>query len=269
MRRQGGWAFLFLLLAAALAPSRPAAADGVRSTISPATLAQLSFRQHPGAMLPLDAPLRDETGTAVRLGNYFGHAPVILVLEYLHCPNLCGLVTGNLLDALGGVPMRPGRDYQVVAVSIDPREGPADARADKASYVARDRRAAAWHFLTGSAIAVKRIADTVGFPYRYDAGNNQFAHPAGIVLVSPDGKVARYILGLGYRPLDLRLGLTDAAAGTVAAPAARLLLLCYCYDPETGRYSIAVANLLRAGGFLTVLAVAVPIALRFRPGGKR
>jgi protein SCO1/2 len=246
-----------------------ALADGARSTLQPAALAQLGFQQHPGAALPLDAALRDEAGTAVRLGNYFGHAPVILVLEYLHCPNLCGLVMGNLLDALGHVPLQAGRDYQVVAVSIDPREGPADARADKASYVARDRRAATWHFLTGDTATVKRIADAVGFPYRYDATNNQFAHPAGVVLASADGKIARYILGLGYRPLDLRLGIADAAAGTVAAPAARLLLLCYCYDPETGRYSIAVNNLLRAGGFLTVLAVAVPIATRLRRPGKK
>lgn len=259
---------LLVALLIALMPPAAAVAD-VRSTLQPAALAQLGFQQHPGAKLPLDAVLRDESGATVQLRDYFGHAPVILVLEYLHCPNLCGLVMGNLLDALGRVPLRPGRDYEVVAVSIDPREGPADARADKASYIARDGRAATWHFLTGGGGVVKRIADTVGFPYRFDASNNQFAHPAGVVLAGADGKIARYILGLGYRPLDLRLGIADAAAGAVAAPAARLLLLCYCYDPETGRYSVAVGNLLRAGGLLTVLAVGVPIATRLRrPGGK-
>jgi protein SCO1/2 len=157
------------------------------------------------------------------------------------------------------VPLTVGRDFQVLAVSIDPHETAADARAARARYAARGADAARWHFLTGPPGEVGRLAAAVGFPYRYDGSADQFAHPAGLVLLSPGGRISRYLLGLDYRPLDLRLGLTEAGAGRIASPAARLLLLCYGYDPETGRYSLAVHELLRAGGLLILLAVGIPV----------
>lgn len=237
----------------------PATAAGNRSTIQPADFSSLGFTQHPGAKVPLAVEFRDEQNRPVRLGDYVNGHPVILVLEYLHCPDLCGLVLGNLAQALQAVPQKIGRDVDVVAISIDPRETPADARAAHAKYAPRFAATRDWHFLTGQAADIKAVADAVGFRYRYDPSIRQYAHPAGVTILSADGRVSRYILGLDYRPLDLRLGLAEASAGQVSSPAAQILLLCYCYDPQTGRYSLAVSRLLQGAGLLTVLAIAFPL----------
>lgn len=250
------------LIAVLVAPPAWAVPGGERSSIQPSAFADLAFAQHPGAQVPLGVALRDEQGRAVRLGDYVHGLPVVLVLEYLHCPNLCGLVLGNLAQALQGLThaaMQAGRDYEVVAVSIDPHETPADARAAHGKYGARFGETAHWHLLTGDAAAVRTIADAVGFRYRYDGSIGQYAHAAGVTILSPSGRVSRYILGLDYRPLDLRLGLVEASAGEVSAPASQLLLLCYCYDPQTGRYSLAVHRLLQGAGLLTVMVIAVPL----------
>ena len=254
-----------LVLAALLGTSSAAAAT--RSTIQPQDFSGLGFAQAPGAQVPLAVPLRDEEDRPVHLSDYVHGRPVVLVLEYLHCPNLCGLVLGNLAQALQSLDAKglsAGRDFEVVALSIDPHETPEDARAAHLKYGARFSDTSRWHFLTGDAAAIKAVADAIGFPYRYDDQIGQFAHPAGVTLLSAGGRVSRYILGIDYRPLDLRLGITQASAGQVAAPASQLLLLCYCYDPQTGRYSLAVARLLQGAGLLTVLALAVPLVRALR-----
>jgi protein SCO1 len=250
---------LALALLAALAAA-PAAAH---STLNPEETAALAFRQHPGARLPLDAAFVDEAGHAVRLGDFFAGKPMILVLDYLHCETLCGLVLDSLAGALDGVPLEAGRDFVVVAASIDAREGPAEARAAKERHLGGHDRAsgsAGWHFLTGSAASIDRLADAVGFPFRYDAAIDQFAHPAGIVLAAPEGTIARYLIGLDVRPLDLRLGLAEAGRGAVAAPSAGLLLLCYHYDPQAGRYDLPVERALQLGGAVALLGVALMLA---------
>lgn len=248
-----------LALLVAVAMPGLAAASGNRSTIQPTDFSDLGFAQHPGAQVPLGTEFRDEQNRPVRLGQYFRGQPVVLVLEYLHCPNLCGFVLGNLAQALQAVPQKIGRDYGVVALSIDPHETPADARAAHAKYAPRFAATQSWHFLTGTAADIKAVADAVGFRYRYDPSIQQYAHPAGLTILSPNGRVSRYILGLDYLPLDLRLGLTEASADQVSSPAAQILLLCYCYDPQTGRYSLAVSRLLQGAGLLTVLAIAYPL----------
>ena len=261
MRTRGAVVLVPLLLAAAGSPAW-AVPGGARSTIQPSAFSDLGFAQKPGARVPLETAFRDEQGRSVHLADYVHGLPVVLVLEYLHCPNLCGLVLGNLALALQGLAraeMRAGRDYQVVAISIDPRETPADARAAHRTYASRFSQTARWHFLTGDAADIKAVADAVGFRYRYDTLIGQYAHPAGVTILSPGGRVTRYILGLDYRPLDLRLSLTEAAAGAVSAPASQLLLLCYCYDPQTGRYSLAVNRLLQGAGLLTVMVIAIPL----------
>lgn len=257
---------LVLFLMGASSPAW-AAPGGERSSIQPSAFADLGFEQHPGAQVPLDVTLHDEQGRPVRLADYLHGLPVVLVLDYLHCPNLCGLVLGNLAQALQGLEhadMKAGRDFQMVAVSIDPRETPADARAAHAKYAARFPDTTRWHFLTGDAAAIKAVAAAVGFRYRYDKPIDQYAHPAGVTILAPSGRVSRYILGLDYRPLDFRLGLTEASAGEVSAPASQLLLLCYCYDPQTGRYSLAVHRLMQGAGLLTVIAIAVPLLRALR-----
>lgn len=251
------------LLLLALSPA-PASAH---STLSAADLAGLAFRQHPGAALPLDAGLLDEQGRAVRLGQFFTGKPVVLVLEYLGCKTLCGVVLGNLAAALDAVPLDAGRDFDVVAISIDPADTPATAREAKLRDLARYHHpggAAGWHFLTGPAKATRRIADAVGFPYRWDPAIGEYAHPAGLVLASPDGRVARYLLGIDYRPIDLRLGLADAGRGSVASVVSHLLLLCYGYDPQQGRYTPAIETALVALNLGAALAFAAVMAVILR-----
>lgn len=255
-------AAVLALVAAFASPAAWAAPGGERSSISPSDFTDLGFAQNPGAQVPLAVVLRDEQGRPVRLADYVHGVPVILVIEYLHCPNLCGLVLGNLaatLQALQADSLRAGRDFEVVALSIDPHETPADARAAHAKYGPEFADTARWHFVTGEAGAIKAVADAVGFRYRYDELIGQYAHPAGLTILGPSGRVSRYILGLDYRRLDLRLGLTEASASEVSAPVTQLLLLCYCYDPQTGRYSLAVHHLLQGAGLLTLATLAVPL----------
>jgi protein SCO1 len=257
------------ILGAALILAFTSAAAAAYSTLPSDAVKDLSFRQRMGAPLPLDAPFRDEGGARVRLGDFFRGKPVLLVLEYLNCRTLCGFVLQDMARALAQSSPVPGRDYQVVAISIDPRDGPAEAREARTRYVDRFGKAgdAGWHFLTGSERPIAEVADAVGFPFRYDRGIDQYAHPAGLIVAAPDGTIARYLLGLDYRPLDLRLALTEAAAGTIASPASELLLLCYCYDPGTGRYSLAINNITRVLCGATVLGVGI-LVVRLARGAR-
>jgi protein SCO1/2 len=242
-------------------PSPAAVQSGPHSSLLAADTRDLGFKQHMGATVPEGVALRDGAGRLVHLRDFFVGEPVILVLDYLRCRNLCGVVLEHTERALSLTPLGAGRDYQVVAISIDPRDGPADSLAARRKYLTGlpPASAAGWHFLTGSEASVRAVADAVGFHYRYDPAIDQFAHPAGIMIVTPRGTIARYLLGVGFRPLDLRLGLTEAARGRISSPVADLLLLCYCYDPGTGRYSFAIRNTTRALCAATVLGLAFMI----------
>jgi protein SCO1/2 len=228
------------------------------SSLQPAVTRDLHFRQHMGATVPLGAHFRDANGQPVRLQEFFQNKPVLLVLDYLRCRGLCGVVLRDTVHALSAVPLAPGHDYEVVAISIDPRDTPADARRAASEYFPHSRSSIpGWHFLTGERSEIDAVANAVGFPFRYDPEIDQYAHPAGLVIATPGGTIARYILGVGYRPLDVRLALSEAARGTISSPVADLLLLCYCYDPGTGRYSFAISNLTRALCLLTVLGLGL------------
>ena len=241
-----------------------------QSAFTVGQLDDLAFHQHLGAALPLDTPLRDEDGRTVTLGSFFGTRPVLLVLDYLHCKTLCGFVLSDLVQSIGHVPLTAGKDFEVLAISIDPHDGPAESRAARAKYLARTAHSGGWHFLTGNDTDIHRIAAAVGFPYLYDADADQYAHPAGVTIAAPNGSIARYILGVDYAPLDLRLALTEAAHGAISTPATALLLLCYCYDPATGRYSAQINTAMRVLGGATVLGIAGMIArlsgVRWRRG---
>jgi protein SCO1/2 len=268
--------FCFLTLAVfAGGRAKVAAAANSRvgsSSIPESSLADFAFEQHPGAALPLDAVLRDESGKDVALDTFFGEKPVVLAFEYFRCPGLCGLVLDHLATALTETGLVAGSDYQLVVISIDPAETPADAAALKARHHARGGPAGAGgggHFLTGDAAAVRSVADRVGFRYRYDAAIKEFAHPAGIVTVSPRGIVSGYLLGIDYSPLDLRLSLVEAGHGAIAAPATRLLLLCYGYDPATGRYAVLISRLIEVTAAITVLGLGGVILVAVRGAGSR
>ena len=232
-------AIVALAFTAVFSAAASAAADG---------LSDLAFRPNPGAPLPLAVVLKDEQGRAVPVGWYFTGEPVVLVLQYLRCRTLCGLTLRNVIDAVEVLPLRPGRDFRLLAIDIDPHDTPADALRARQQYLGGRRNAGAEdgiHFLTGEEAVVRAVADAVGFPFRYDAATEQYLHPAGFIVATPDGTVSRYFFGIGASPAELQQGLADAAAGNGIGPLARFLLLCRG-DGATGRYTLAVLAVLTA-----------------------
>jgi protein SCO1/2 len=231
--------------------------------LSDNSLRQIVFEQKLGASVSLDLPFRDETGKKVRLGDYFGKRPVILVLGYYSCPMLCMVVLNGMISGLQDIKPEIGRDYDVVNVSIDPKETPALASAKKQNYVARFGRpgaSAGWHFLTGGEPAIRELAGQVGFKYAYDPTLQQYAHPSGLVVLSPDGKVSHYLSGVVFSAADLEHALADAAAAKTGSPIEQIFLLCFHYSPITGKYSALILGVVRGVGIVVLVALAAFIA---------
>ena len=231
---------------------------GTPSTQKPKALEGVTYAQRLGEQVPADLAFVDETGKAVRLGDYFGTRPVVLALAYYECPMLCTQVLSGMTAGLKGLTFDAGQEFEVVVVSIDPGEGPGLAAAKKATYVAhydRDETAGAWHFLTGHKAEIDRLAQAVGFSYSYDEKTDQYAHAAGLSILTPDGKIARYLFGIDFAPRDLRLSIVEANDRKVASPVDTLLLYCYHYDPATGAYGLLAMRLVRIAGVLFVLAM--------------
>jgi protein SCO1/2 len=249
--------------AAAQMASGPASAGfkreaGTPSSQLPRALREIGFDQNLDRPLPLDTPLRDERGTAIHLGDYFRKRPVVLVFAYYDCPMLCTQVLNGLSSALGVLSLTPGKDFEIVTVSFNPADTPASAAAKKRIYVQRYARAGAaesWHFLTGDRASIDRLTKAAGFRYVWDADTKQFAHPSGIIVLTPDGRLARYLFGIEYGPRDLRYAIVEASEGEIGTPADALLLYCYHYDPTTGRYGLVVMRALRLAAGATVLAL--------------
>jgi protein SCO1/2 len=238
-------------------PGRGLARAGDPASARPGVLGRIGVDQRIGQQVPLDLPFTDESGTPVRLGDYFGKRPVILALVYYECPMLCTQVLNGLTSALGVMNFEPGREFEVVAVSFNPKEGPGLASQKKASYLQRYDRphtAGGWHFLTGSEQSIARLTEAVGFRYEYDAEVKQFAHGAAIQVLTPKGTIARYFYGIEYSPRDIRFGVIEAAEERLGSPIDDVLLLCFHYDPATGKYGATVLGLVRLGGIATVLA---------------
>jgi protein SCO1/2 len=260
-------AALVLLLATAM----PAAAQ--RKEPLPRELEGIGITEHPGARLPLDLEFTDEDGKPVRLAQYFaGTRPVILTLGYYRCPMLCTLVLNSLVDGIRDLAWTPGREFEIVTVSIDPLETPTLARLKKQNYLeeyARPGAAQGWHFLTGREENIKKLADAVGFGYRYVEERQQYAHPAAIFVVTPDGRMARYLYGVVYQPKTVRLALTEAGQGKIGTTADRLLLYCFHYDAQEGRYVLAATNIMRFGGATTALVVGLWLVTSWRRGARK
>jgi protein SCO1 len=217
--------------------------------------------------VPLDTVFRDEANQAVPLRTYFGDKPVVLALVYYKCPSLCNLTLTEMASALGRVMLEPGRDYETVVVSIDPSETPALAAEKKSNYAKVFRRAGfdgGWHFLTGSQDSITRLADAVGFHYRWDEPTHQFVHAAGIMIATPSGVLSRYFYGVQYVPADLRLGLVDASQHKIGTPIDYALLYCFHYDASQGKYTLAILNVLKIAGGATVLCVVALIFFLMR-----
>ncbi len=240
---------------------------GVSSSAVPAPLREIGFDQNLGRQVPLDVVFRDESGATVRLGDYFGRRPVVMLFAYYDCPMLCTQVINGLSSALGVISLQPGRDFEVVIVSFDPRDTPAKAAEKKATSLQRYNRpetAASWHFLTGDQPSIQRLTKAAGFRYVWDETTKQFAHPTGVVVLTPDGRLARYLFGIEYGPRDLRFGIVEASEGKVGNPVDALLLYCFHYDPMTGRYGLAIMRAMRLGGAATVLALGSFIVIMVR-----
>jgi protein SCO1/2 len=233
---------------------------------------EIGIDQHLDRQLPLDLSFRDEQGNQVRLGDYFGDKPVVLTLVYFRCPMLCTQVLNGLLRTSQAVKFQMGRDYHVVTVSIDPNDTPEMAAEKKASYVRAYRREGAeqgWHFLTGKPEAIHKLADAVGFRYRYDERTDQFAHASGIMLATPEGRLSRYLYGIEYPPNDLRLGLVESSEHRIGSPVDQVLLLCYHYDPLTGKYGLVISRSLKFAGSVTMLALGGFLVVMFRQERRR
>jgi protein SCO1/2 len=264
-----------LLLAATGPGSGPT--PGPAADARPAALRDVAFDQRLGETLPLETALVDESGRAVRLGDYFGRRPVVLSLAYYGCPMLCTLSLNGLASAMKTLSFDAGREFEVVTLSFEHKETPQQAAAAKKGYLERYGRpqaAAGWHFLTGDAAAVAAVTRAVGFRYAWDEETRQYAHPTGVVVATPEGRIARYLYGVEYAPKDLRFALVEASAGRVGTPVDQLLLYCYEYDPVRGRYGAAIMRTVRFMGILTVLGLAALITIlrrgeRTAPAGGR
>jgi protein SCO1/2 len=222
-------------------------------------LKKVEFDQNLDAQLPLDTPLRDESGRAVTLGDYFGKKPVVVLFVYFECPMLCTLELNGLVRNLRAVALSAGREFDIVTVSIDPTETPKLASAKKARYLKVYNRAGAengWHFLTGDEPALKRLTGVAGFKYEYDPNTRQYAHPAGLIVATPQGRISRYIYGVDFPASNLRWALIEASAGKVGAAVDKILLMCFHYDPKTGRYNFAIMSAVRALGVATAAGLA-------------
>jgi protein SCO1/2 len=259
------------LLAAALFAAQPAAAPaqtgpglpvqarGEVKSPEAGLLRAVAFEQNLDAQLPLDTEFRDEDGRPVKLGDYFGKKPVILTFVYFECPMLCKLELTGLVSNLKVLSMSAGQEFDIVSVSIDPTETPKLASAHKRGYLERYARPGAekgWHFLTGGEASIKRLTGVAGFRYAYDEKSKTYAHPAGLVVATPGGKIARYVYGVDFPASNLRWSLVEASAGKIGTPVDRVLLTCFHYDPATGRYNFAVMTAVRALAAATLAGLA-------------
>jgi protein SCO1/2 len=232
-----------------------------------AFLKEIGFDQKLGAQIPLDAVFTDETGKAVRLGDYFGDKPVVMLVTYFNCTMLCPLLLDGLVRSLRPVAFDMGKQFTVLTVSINPRETHAIAASRKELYVQRYGRPGAekgWHFLTGKPDAIAALTQAVGFRYVYDKKKDEYAHASGIVVFTPEGKAARYLYGIEFSPRDVRLALIEAADGTIGNPVDQLLLYCFHYDPLTGKYGVVIMNVLRVAGSATALALGAFVVVMVR-----
>ena len=254
--------FVALAFRPAVAAAQPRPDAGAPAAELPPILREVGFDQNLNQELPLDVEFTDEHGGAVKIGDYFGKRPVVLSFVYYGCPMLCLQSLSSLAATLGVLSENPGEDFEVVSVSIDPRETPSLALEKKAHYVQRSGKpsiAKGWHYLTGSEANIKRLTSAAGFRYVWDEPSQQYVHPAGIVVATPHGKVSRYLFGIDYGPRDLRLALIDAQGEKISSPLERVLLYCYHYDLATGRYSLAIMRVVRLAGAATVFTLGTLI----------
>jgi protein SCO1 len=246
-------------VSAQLQPGTPGSmgfSSGIVASNVPPQFKDVTFQQQLGKKLPLDVRFKDEAGQSVALGDYFGTKPVVLAFVYYQCPMLCTQVMNGISSALKVLPYTPGREFDIVLVSFDPRDTPEAANAKKRAHLdhwAARGTANGWHFLTGDEASIRRVTSAAGFTYQWDAATQQFAHVSGLLVTTPEGTLSRYFYGVEFSPKDLRLALVDSGKGRVGSVVDELLLYCYQYDPSHGRYGAVFMNIVRLGGVVTVI----------------
>ncbi|MGH9773604.1 MAG: SCO family protein [Candidatus Acidiferrales bacterium] len=253
--------------ATVLSVAGPLRAQMVGASVQPQILKDVGVDQKLDAQIPLDLAFRDEHSQPVQLRQFFGSKPILLTLVYYQCPMLCTQVLNSTLGTLKQLPIEIGKDFDVLTVSIDPTDKPNMADARQTMYAGLYGRPGAvrgWHFLTGADPQIKALASAVGFRYAYDASTQQYAHPAVIMILTPEGRMSRYFYGIQYPARDVRLGLVEASEGRIGSPVDAVLLYCFHYDPNTGKYGLVIMNIVQASGILTVLALAILMFVLFR-----
>jgi protein SCO1/2 len=257
---------ILLSLALGCLAAAPAAAQPVEA--SPPELEGVGITENLDAALPLDLTFRNEDGETVTLGHYFEEGkPVVLNLVYFNCPMLCNVFLDGFLATLDDIDWTPGQEFRIVTVSIDPEDDPQGATAKRDHYVERLGRpeaAEGWHFLTGEEENIRRLANTIGFSYRYDDESREYMHSAGLFVATPAGRLSRYLYGVMFDPTTLRLSLVEASEGEIGTTMDQILLFCFAYDHTEGRYGPAAVKLMRVGGAFTVCIVGLFIAMHWR-----
>ena len=230
----------------------------------PLELEGVGITEQTGAKISLDVPFIDEEGKELPLSTYFdGKHPVILIFAYYECPNLCGLLLNGFSQALAQMPWTAGENFQVITLSINPKETADLAGTKKKTYLekyGRPRAQNGWHFLTGKEENIKKISDQAGFGFKYDADQKQYAHGAGIFVLTPEGKISRTLYGIEFNPRDVKLALLEAANGKIGNVVDKLLLFCYHYDPKGRKYALFATNLMKGAGAVTVLGLGFFVA---------
>lgn len=255
--------------AAAMAMASAALCGAARADEAiPDELKGVGIEERPGAAVPLDAPLTDHRGRAVTLGQFFeGGKPVVLVLAYYRCPMICGLLIHGMTEGLKALAWTAGKEYRLVVLSFDPRDSAASANEKREGYFEDYGRVVAdpgFDFLVGDEASIRRVADAVGFRFRWDEATQQYAHATGAFVLTPEGRLSRTLYGISFPPNDLRLALLEASQGKLGSAWDRVLLFCFHYDPEARGYVLAARRVMTAGGALTVLALTGFLALLWR-----
>lgn len=269
MRSSQILALILILAASAFGQGMTNGIMSPPANVRPPGLKNVGMRQNLNQPIPADLTFTDDLGRTVRLGDYFGKKPIILNLVYFTCPMLCGEVLSGLENSLRMMKFEVGKEFDVITVSFDPHDTPEAAAKKKSEFLRRYKRPGAelgWHFLVGHQDAIDSLTKAAGFDYQYDPKTRQFAHTAAILILTPEGRIAQYYYGIEYPPKDLRLGLVEAGAGKIGNVVDALLLYCYHYDPEQGKYSATILRVLRLAGVATMLFIGTLIFVMIRRG---
>jgi protein SCO1/2 len=252
------------VLFALCAPASVFAASG---PLAPPKLEGIGIEQKLGSQVPLNTVFRDEQGASVPLGKYFGSKPVLLAPVYYTCPMLCSQILSGVVAGLRPLRLKPGRDFEIVAMSFDRSDTSQRAAAERERYSRSFSRKAGtngWHFLTGDQKSITAITQAIGFDYRWDSVHSMFVHASGVMILTPEGRVSRYLYGVEYEPKDLKLGLIESSHKRIGSPVDQILLFCYHYDPKTGKYGATVLNLLRSAAGFSLLVLALGLLFLWR-----